>query len=274
MFHNHDLAKGLGIVLICISYFLFFASYFLMIWRAHKEKSHAAPLLPITMQVGIGSICIVGPFIEPALFYSKENVWTIVIWAAHTLCWLVMFAQWLRHAPSHPSRFPEWRKYLVPLAFGGLVVWTITEWLFITFSRDYYVNETYPIWTVLFGIGWLTSLALRPQLRGLSLLAAWGLTLATLLLYVATILGGMEVSYPCHSEECLGPVEYDASLSATCDLCVEPSGYAFVYWMNAFGVLLLLAYAIRLTQRREELGEGWDVKHTLRRFGMHPPESS
>lgn len=292
MFHQHlseaDSSK-LSLLLVAAAYLLFFAAYFLIIFKSKKERSYGASLLTIASQLGISVICLIGPALYPALFYRPSpwspgdsflSTWgNWLIWLAQTLVWLVIFVQYLRYARTHPTRFPELQRYFHPITWITLLGVTLTMWLFIIFTRDFYINTSWPHATLLMALGYFAILAVRPQLRGLSLAGAWCLTVATGALYLGTTVKGLEWAYPCHAPGCY-EVQMAGELPDYCQqtlvpgdslsVCLEASGYTYIYWVYLLGFLLMLVYSVVLTKRREELASDYDVDKTLDRYGLRP----
>ncbi len=245
MFHIHLGLDGLAKTMVITSYVLWFFALGFMVVQGFRQKSYGMPPFAITSMLGVCLICCVGPWIEPSLFYPKDHLAVVWCWRGWAMLMLLLFFQYLIWGKHYPYRILEFKKHFYLIAFGSLFSSIVMAWTFINFYQDYYVNSTCALFAVLpMSIGYFGTLYTRPKLRGLSVTVAWCLTIGTALLYGGTVLGGMDASYPKHTE----------------------TGYHFIYALFLVTVVLNVAYSIMLTRRRHELHEDYDHKITLRRL--------
>lgn len=232
--------------MVGLSYFLWFVGLIWMVVQGFKQKSYGMPPIGTAAMLGICVIAVVGPYIEPHLFYDPaENPALPIIWTAWGILVGIVYVQYIMYGKNHPARILEFKKNFYAIAIGTLIVMTAIDWTFIVFYQDYYVNVSCALFAVLpMSVGWFASLYTRPKLRGLSVTVAWLFTIGTALLYIAIMLGDMSDPFRGHSD----------------------TGYGFPILIMVLTMFLNVWYAITLTRRRRELKEDWDPQVTLNRM--------
>lgn len=247
MFHHiHHVPDDVLKLMVAGCYILWFIGLFWMVVQGFRQKSYGMPPLGTAAMLGICIIAIVGPYIEPNLFYDpKTNPQLPWIWAGWGVLVAIVYAQYIMYGKDYPHRILELKKHFYAIAIGTLIIAIAVDWTFIVFYQDFYVNVTCALFAVLpMSIGWFTSLYTRPKLRGLSVSVAWMFTVGTALLYLAIMLGDMAAAYPGH----------------------EKTGYAFPMLIMIITMVLNVLYSILLTKRRHELKPDWDPQVTLNRM--------
>jgi len=240
-FHHHlhfgAFEVSPGWWLVAASYVLYFVAQLLMVLHGFRLKSYGMPLLSSAMLLAIAFACVIGPHTSQShLFYDASKWNLVVVWVASFALQALIFAQYLRWGTRHPHRHRLLGQYFHPLAWASLLLAFAFVWLFIVFYQDYYVNEIFPIATLLMAVGYVGTLYTRVRLRGLSVGVAWIYTVAIAFLYLGTALGDMSQPFP----------------SAT-------HGYGLIYFIWALTVVLMAAYSVELGRRRHELREAWDA---------------
>jgi hypothetical protein len=222
---------SLGFWLVLASYVLYFVAQLLLVFHGFRLKSYGMPLLSSAMLLAIAFACVIGPHTRQShLFYDASKWNLVVVWVLSFLLQALIFAQYLRWGPSQPHRHPLLGQYFHPIAWVALSLSFGFVWLFIVFYQDYYVNEIFPLSTLLMAVGYVGTLYTRMRLRGLSEAAAWIYTVAIALLYLGTALGDMSQPFP-----------------------EAMHGYGLIYFIWTLTVALMVAYSVSLGQRRSEL---------------------
>jgi hypothetical protein len=234
-FHHHlhfSACASLGCWLVMASYVLYFVAQLLMVLHGFRLKSYGMPLLSSAMLLAIAFACVIGPHTRQShLFYPASQWNLVVVWVASFALQALIFAQYLRWGITHPHRHPLLGRYFHPLALASLLLAFGFVWLFVVFYQDYYVNEIFPIATLLMAIGYVGTLYTRVRLRGLSVAVAWIYTAAIAFLYLGTALGDMSQPFP-----------------------EAANGYGLIYFVWILTVVLMGAYSVQLGRRRDELG--------------------
>ena len=247
MFHAHlHVSHEILLAMVIGCYALWFFGLIWMVIQGFIQKSYGMPPIGTAGMLGICVIAIVGPYLEPHLFYDPvKEPYIPWIWAGWGLLVAIVFVQYLMYGKGHVHRILEFKKHFYAIAIGTLLVMTYLAWTFIVFYQDYYVNASCALFAVLpMSIGWFTSLYTRPQLRGLSVVVAWTFTVGTALLYLSMMLNNMADPFRGHSD----------------------TGYAFIEGVFYLTIFLNVWYSIELTRRRRELKADWDPNETLKRL--------
>jgi hypothetical protein len=231
--HLHFGVCGLGCWLVLTSYALYFVAQLLMVIHGFRLKSYGMPLLSSAMLLAIAFACVIGPHTRQShLFYDASKWNLVVVWVASFVLQALIFAQYLRWGPAHPHRHDLLGRYFHPIALLSALLSFGFVWLFIVFYQDFYVNEIFPIATLLMAVGYVGTLYTRVRLRGLSVAVAWIYTVAIACLYLGTALGDMNQPFP-----------------------EAAHGYGLIYFVWTLTVVLMVAYSVRLGQRGGELRE-------------------
>jgi hypothetical protein len=215
-------------VMVGLSYLLWTIALALIVYRSYRQKSYGMPGLAA---VSMLSTCFIagffGPWASPRHFYSKENIVLVLIWVVWTALMLVIYAQYIKHGGVEASLSDFARGHFRLVAVSSFAVALLTQWTFILFFDDYYVNVVCPFLCVLpMAYGYVKSIVLEYDMRGQSPAAAWLLTIGTALLYLAVVLGEMSEPYP------------------------NKDHYTFIYWISILTVAMLYVYSIALTRER------------------------
>jgi hypothetical protein len=232
--HDFLTAHSFKIVLtalVALSYILWVVALALIIWRGYKLKTYGMPAISL---VSMLSICFlagfVGPWVDEQKFFSPDQwqlVWTWRLWWVELL---IIFAQFILYGWNQ-IRSPL-QPYFYMYVLVSVMVAGLTQWTFIIFFQDYYVNIACPLLCVLpMAVGYLTVPFVRSDLHGLSIAAAWLLTIGTTFLYLSVVLNDMSAPYPGH----------------------ESTGYGFLYWVFGFTIILFYASTIILVQKTRAL---------------------
>lgn len=232
-FHVPGLSFGFLGYTVLVSYLLSSLALAVMVWDGFRLKTYGMSPMGIVTMLSVCLICVVGPFTEQShLFYPADNWKLLLTWGLDAALLAVIFAQYLIYGPAHDPLLPDHADKFYVLALLEFVVVLAGCWTFIVYYQDYYVNEICPIAILVMSVGYVISLYLRRDLRGLSVPAAWLLALSNLLLYGAVWAGNMSDPYP--------EAEY---------------GYYFIYWL--FGVTLALNFAYAaLLPRHKRASQG------------------
>ena len=263
-FHSllfEDCDHPISCLMVALSYVLL---VFAFVWTAGTGFRNKRPGMPLVglcalMAPGIVVLANVPPLSRwfgtlsgPTYFPEKISQFAIAAWWLHVGLLMLVFIQYLLHGRAE-VKVPFVRRYFLPLVLLTLAAVTNAAWLFVIFYADFYVNEVYPVGTLMMAGGYLGAAVTRrrnmvereergdpspPQkeLRSLSVLAAWAFAIGTALLYLGTIFGGLENGYHDHEE----------------------SGYCLVYWVYTATPILLIAYAWLVTKFRRNHAPGPD----------------
>jgi hypothetical protein len=203
----------------------------MLVVHGFRLKSYGMPLLSSAMLLAIAFACVIGPHTgQSHLFYDASKWNLVVVWVVSFLLQALIFAQYLRWGSAHPHRHQLLGRYFHPIALVAFLLSFAFVWLFIVFYQDYYVNEIFPIATLLMAVGYVGTLYTRVRLRGLSVAAAWIYTVAIACLYLGTALGDMNQPFP-----------------------EAAHGYGLIYFVWTLTVALMVAYSLGLGGRRGEL---------------------
>ncbi len=218
-------------VMVGLSYVLSTLGFIVIIWRGYKTKSYGMPGLSVAAAL---SLCFftgwVGSWAEPCLFFGKESWYLLWIWRLWAVLNLILYVQYIRYGQK--DVIEPLTSYFYMYAVLLVVVAALTQWSFILFFQDYYVNIACPLLCILpMAAGYFATPFLRKDLNGLSIPGAWLTLLGTALLYLAVVLNNMAEPYPGHQQ----------------------TGYGFIYWIYGITVALLYGYTVILIKKRSVL---------------------
>jgi hypothetical protein len=212
--------------MVALSYLLWVIALLRIIVKSQKLKTQGMPPLGTMSMM---SICFVtgwiGPWADPCNF--EKGSLLVMTWRLWTILLVPIYIQFLKYGGSEILAGRRLQPYFQPLAILGLVGAMVTQWTFIQFFRDYYINIACPLLCVLpMAAGYVKAAFTETNLKGMSITAALLLTVGTALLYLAVVLGNMHNAYP----------HYQV--------------YGFIYWIYGVTIVLLYAYTILLVLRR------------------------
>ena len=217
--------------MVALSYIMWVVAQTLIIWRGYKLKTFGMPALGLISTV---SLCFltgfVGPWVAKDLFYSKEHWYLVWTWRLWWLQGVIIFVQFIRYGKYQLSTALQ--PYFYMFVLVSVLVAGVTQWTFIIFFKDYYVNIACPLLCVLpMSFGYLMAPFTRSNLKGLSISAAWLLTIGTALLYLSVVLNDMSQPYPGH----------------------QSTGYGFIYWIYGLTIFLYYVATVMLVHKTEAL---------------------
>lgn len=227
-------------IFVVLSYVLFLASLLFMIVVGFRQRSYGMPIVGASLHLAMTIICgFIGPWSAHAnLFYDPSTSHSVVwFWRLLFALNAIIVIQYLVYGRSHPHLTMVQQKHFYPISAAILLLSLLLVWQFVIFFQDFYVNDVSPLIVMIIAAGYYTSLWLRPQLRGLSLIGVWLWSVATALLYLGVVLGDMSQPYPDHAD----------------------TGYGFIYSLYTVTIVLNFAFVAILTRRRRELAHDWNV---------------
>ena len=206
-------------VMVSGCYVLWTAALVLMIVKGFKEKSYGMPMVSSATMLAMCYLTgYIGPWIEVHLFFAKGHEILLFTWRLWAWLLSAIFVQYLVFHKKH--------RHSTMFSLAVLAVCLITEWTYITFHQDYYVNELSPLVVLVMAIFFFPELSPRSDMKAMTPMIAWLLAVGTALLYVAVVLGDMKDAYP-----------------------FKHHGYDFIYWVYLSTLVLMFAYAWIVTRR-------------------------
>jgi hypothetical protein len=229
-FHIEGLSYGFLGIVVLFSYVCSTLALVVMIRDGFRLKTYGMPPLGIVSMLAVCLICVFGPFSgQSHLFFPKSEWKLTATWALDAVLLGVILFQYLRYAPRDPRLPPDRVEAFRLFVWGQLAVVVAGFWTFIVYYQDYYVNEACPIAILIMTAGYVASIHLRRDLRGLSLTAGWLLGISNLLLYGGVYAGNMSDPYP--------EAEY---------------GYHFIYWLYGLTLAMNLGYVRLLALHKRD----------------------
>jgi hypothetical protein len=230
-FHLQGLTFGALGDTVLASYVLSTLALAVIVWEGFRLKTYGMPPLGIISMLSVCLICIIGPFSgQSHLFYSRTNHGLLATWALDAALLAVIFGQYLAYGPRHVSLLRQHVDKFHWFAWLEFAVVALGFWSFIVYYQDYYVNEACPIAILIMTAGFVASIYMRGDLKGLSVLVGCLLGLSNFLLYGAVYAGNLSDPYP--------EAEY---------------GYYFIYWLFLLTLALNVTYIVLLVRRKRDV---------------------